>query len=249
MAATTAAARSASPARRAPARKPAPPRKRPAPRRRRSQQTPVVGFVPVAVGRTAGAVGGLADSGIFVWLTRGRLWIGLLGGLLVGIVAINVIALSFTANSSKAAREADAVKLENSTLSAEVATRLSNEKVQSAATTLGLEVPPPGSIQYLKPSDNDAATAARRLRDGQLTQSDYVAPATTDTAAATVAPPATTTPTVPATEPPVTETAAPPVTEAATTDPAAAVTDATATSPVATTTPVAPPAGGGVGAP
>ena len=46
---------------------------------RRRRQTPIAGFVPVAVGRTAGAVGGLADSGLFVWLTRGRLWIGLLG--------------------------------------------------------------------------------------------------------------------------------------------------------------------------
>src|SRR5687767_11636042 len=95
---------SAAPARSSPARRaPAPgrrPRARLAPRRRRSGQTPIAGFVPVAVGRTAGAVGGLADSGLVVRLTRSRLWIGLLGALLVGIVALNVMALSFNASQS-----------------------------------------------------------------------------------------------------------------------------------------------------
>jgi hypothetical protein len=56
--------------------------------------------VPVAVGATAGAVGGLADSGLVVRLTRGRLWIGALAMLLVGIVALNVMALSLNATSS-----------------------------------------------------------------------------------------------------------------------------------------------------
>ena len=57
----------------------------------------------LAVGRTAGAVSGLAESGIVHRLTRGRLWIGLLATLLVGIVALNVLALGFSASASRPA--------------------------------------------------------------------------------------------------------------------------------------------------
>ena len=120
MAATATARTSASaPARRAPRGVPrpaaAPRRASPPPAargRRRSAAAParhpIAGFVPVAA--AGGAVGGIADSGLFVWLTRGRLWIGLLGALLVGIVGLNVIALSFSASSSNAGQAADALQ-------------------------------------------------------------------------------------------------------------------------------------------
>ena len=78
----------AAPARRAPA------RKSPAPVRR-----PGGHLIPIAVG-TASAVGRLPDSGLMVRLTRGRAWIGVLGVLLTGIVALNVITLSFAAATS-----------------------------------------------------------------------------------------------------------------------------------------------------
>jgi hypothetical protein len=208
--AATATARSAAaaPARRAPARR--------SPRR----HTPVGGFVPVAVGRTAGAVGGIADSGIFVWLTRGRLWIGLLGTLLVGIVGLNVLALGFSASSSNAAGQAEDLSRENSALRAKIATTLSSEQVQNTATQLGLVSPEPGDISYLNPSPGDAARAANRLRDGDFAVAAYVPPAppATDTTAATD--------TAATTDP------------AVTTDPAA-TTDPATTDPAATTTPPA----------
>lgn len=242
--AATATARTA-PARRAPARKPA--RHAPAPARRR-QQTPIGGFVPVAVGRTAGAVGGIADSGLFVWLTRGRIWIGALGALLVGIVALNVIALSFSSASSDAGRQADQLELQNSSLRAELATTLSSEEVQRTAARLGLVVPDPGSITYLKASSDDAAEAARRLRSGELTTASYGTPVanggetTTPTTQTVPDPAATATETATATEPAVTPTdPATTATESATTATAPPVTaDSGATTPVA---------GGGLAAP
>jgi hypothetical protein len=174
--------------------------------------------VPVAA--AAGAVSGIADSGIFVWLTRGRLWIGLLGALLVGIVGLNVLALGFSASSSNAAGEAENLARQNSALRAKIATTLSSEKVQSTASTLGLAVPEPGAIRYVKPAPGDAADAAKRLRDGDFTVSAYVDPAAT-------VPPATT--------PVATDPAA-----AATTDPTVAPAPTTPTAPVATaTTPAA----------
>jgi hypothetical protein len=208
--AATVTARTSAPARRAPAR-------RPASRRRRSGQTPISGFVPVAA--AAGAVGGIADSGLFVWLTRGRLWIGLLGTLLVGIVGLNVIALSFSASSSNAGQAADALKRENSALRAQIAGRLSNSEIQSVAAKLDLVMPAADAIGYLQSSADDAKQAAERLRNRELTIAGSTVPV--DVAPVETAPVETVPATDPATVPadPVTtatapvETAAPPVAE------------------------------------
>ena len=161
------------PARRAPARRSTPTRKpasgrtRAPAKRRRTGQTPVGGFVPVAA--VGGAVGGIADSGLFVWLTRGRLWIGLLGALLVGIVGLNVIALSFSASSSNAGQAADALKRQNSALRAQIAGRLSNSEIQQVAARArprdaraGLD-PLPDAARPMTPKN-----AAERLRNGEL---------------------------------------------------------------------------------
>jgi len=198
-------------ARRAPARKPAP-RRAPAQRpktatRRRSAPTPIGGFVPVAAARTAGAVGGIADSGVFVWLTRGRLWIGLLGGLLVGIVALNVMALSFNSTSSRAASEADELARINSTYRAQIAEKLSRDEVQAAATALGLGWPAPSVINYVRPSAGDAAKAAQRLRNGELALGSAAVAVTTVAAAPVEAAPAETAPVeaAPVAEEPVAE--------------------------------------------
>lgn len=141
---------------------------RPGPSRRRGN-TPVTGFVPVVVGRTAGAVGGLADSGVVVRMTRGRLWIGVLGALLVGIVAINVWALSLTSASSKISQQTDGLTRANSALEAQIAGELSNEQVQAFALEAGLAVPEPDAIRYLPRGADATAIAARRLAAGDFT--------------------------------------------------------------------------------
>jgi hypothetical protein len=191
MAAATAAARRSSartaPARTGPGR--SAPAKRPTTRPRRSQATPVYGLVPLAVGRTAGAVGGIADSGLVVRLTRGRLWIGALATLLVGIVALNVLALSLNAASSKIARDADGLKRANSNLQARIAGDLSSQEVASAAAKLGLIDPAISAIRYLHPRPGDAAAAARRLASGALTVGTVLPPPPVETATETAAAP------------------------------------------------------------
>jgi hypothetical protein len=234
MPATAAARRvAASPARRATANrqalKPRPRRAQPARRstggraarpraasRRRRGQTPIGGFVPVAVGATAGAIGGIADSGLVVRLTRGRLWIGALGTLLVGIVALNVFALSFNASSSRLAEQTDGLKRANSALQARIAGELSNEKVLAAAESMGLVYPAPNDVRALAPSRGDAALAARRLAGGDFTI-------------------ATASPATPAVTAPV---------DPAVTVPAPTAPVATEPAPVAPVTPAAAPAGG-----
>ena len=178
-------------------------------------------LVPLAVGRTAFAVSGVADSGLVHWLTRGRLWIVLLTTLLVGIVSLNVLALSFNASSSRVGRQADELKREISALRAKIATDgASNQRIQAAAANLGLIVPEPGSVGYLRPSHDDAAVAAERLASGELTaQSSYVAPlapvsvpTTTSTSSTTTdqAAVAQPTQTAPATDATATTTTSPP---------------------------------------
>jgi hypothetical protein len=146
-------------------------------------------LVPLAVGRTAGAVSGLAESGVVHRLTRGRLWIGALTALLVGIVALNVLALSFNASASRTGKQADALKREISIIRGQLAQAgASDERIQAEAANLGMIVPEPGTISYLRPKPGDAATAAKRLATGQLTAgSSYapVAPSVGSTAAPT----------------------------------------------------------------
>jgi hypothetical protein len=194
-------------------------------------------LVPLAMGRTAVAVSGLADSGLVHRLTRGRLWIGALTTLLVGIVSLNVVALSFNASSSRVGRQADALDRASSALRAKIATNgASNERVQTAAAKLGLIVPEPGSVGYLRPSPDDAAVAAKRLASGELTtELSYAAPAP-------VSAPTTTPTSPPAADPAA--IAAQPTQTTPTAGPAATTTSAETTSPAA-----APTGGGGVSAP
>ena len=92
-----------------------------------------------------------------------------------------MLALSFNASSSRVGVQADALDREISALRAKIATNgASNQRVQAAAARLGLIVPEPGSVGYLRPRPDDAAVAAKRLASGELTtEPSYSAPAAT----------------------------------------------------------------------
>jgi hypothetical protein len=165
-AATAAARRSraaAAPARRAPARRRRPPARRPQPRR-----APAAHLIPSAAARTAGAVGDIADSGLMFRLTRGRLWIAVLAALLAGIVALNVASLSVSSSASRVAERSEQLKQENSVLEAQLAKKLSSQRVKSIAAGLGFEIPDPQEVSYLSPDERDPQVAARRLQAGEV---------------------------------------------------------------------------------
>jgi hypothetical protein len=157
-------------------------------------------LIPVAVGRTAVAVGDLADSGAVVRITRSRLWIGILGALLAGIVALNVFSLSLTASTGKLAARGDALQRENALLRSRINERLSSARVESAAASLGLAVPAPEEIEYLDAGDTYDEIAAKRIERGLLAASPPPAPVATETVvpptptATTISPPAPTAP-------------------------------------------------------
>lgn len=131
---------------------------------------------------------------------------------------MNVLALSFSATSSRSAAAADQLERQNSAERARIARSLSNGEVQSAAAKLGLSIPGPDSIDYVKASPDDAAVAAKRLRDGELTAGG----------------PVTVAPVAPATD--VTTITTP------STDPTAVALPATTATPTTTTTTMPPPA-------
>ncbi|HEY8466326.1 MAG TPA: hypothetical protein VIL04_05960 [Solirubrobacterales bacterium] len=199
-------------------------------------------LVPVAVGRTAGAVGGLADSGFFVGITRSRIWIGLLAFLLIGIVGLNVATLSLNAKASKIGALTDELKRENSALRGDLSGVLSNEHLQREASKLGLAYPSAGAVLDLRADPGDAAAAAKRLRRGEITVGDASVPVVPETgytepADATTVPPtdtaATTTPTAEtaaptqSTAPPSTDSAAPAAPSTSTTPSTGATTPST----------------------
>ena len=220
--ARAAAARPKARAAAAPARSPA--RSKPARRsraRHSSSSSGNVAMMPVnAVGRTAVVVGGIADSGVVVGMARSRVWIGVLGVLLGGIVAMNVVGLSLSAAGSQTSAKIDELIQDNSVQQSRLAHRLSNGQITKQATALGLAIPAPDAVRYLNSSASDAKQAAKRLADGSIVNSaPAVAPseAATDPATVTTDPAAAADPTTVTTDPAAIDPAA-----TATTDPAVA---------------------------
>ncbi len=149
------------PVRKAPARKA--PARRTSPARRQAPSRHAAGqLIPLAVG-TARAVRRLPDSGLMVRLTRGRAWIGVLGVLLVGIVALNVLTLSFAASSGHIAQNIQALEEDNSVSRSRDAHRSGAGLIRQEAAELGLSAGAVDQVGEVRASPRDVETAASRL--------------------------------------------------------------------------------------
>jgi hypothetical protein len=149
---TTARAATAVPARR--------PRTRPAAPTRRGRTGSHL--IPIAVG-TATAVRRFPDSTLIVRMTQGRLWIGVLGALLAGIVALNVFTLSLTAEAGHVDQNVVALEKENSILRSRDAQRSGSARVRHDAGAIGLEMAAVDEVSSIEPSRGDVAVAVQRL--------------------------------------------------------------------------------------
>jgi hypothetical protein len=98
-----------------------------------------------------------------VRMTRGRAWIGVLGVLLAGIVAINVVTLSLAASAGQIDRNIAALEAENSLLGGRVAQRYGVARVRHEAAVLGLATATTDQIGYVQASPDDISVAAQRL--------------------------------------------------------------------------------------
>jgi cell division protein FtsL len=179
------------PARRAPARRAAPSRTTtPARRvsgRARTAVSPVRG---VALPRGARVL----DA-----LLTGRIWIGLIGVLLAGIVFFNVDLLQMNREITQMADKATQIKRENDRLRHDYARLASSERIQEAAAALGLVYPAAGQVRYLdsKPRLDAHNASQRMIAPSEAATPEPVAPPATTTTPATptttTVPPATTT--------------------------------------------------------
>jgi cell division protein FtsL len=168
---------SAAPARHAPARK-APARRAPARR---------VSGHAIPAPRTATLPRG---ARILDTLLTGRIWIGLIGVLLAGIVFFNVDLLQMNREITQMADKATQIKRENDRLRHDYARLASSERIQEAAVALGLVYPAAGEVRYLDSKPKlDAHNASKRIiAPSEAATPEPVAPTTT-----TTTPPSTTT--------------------------------------------------------
>jgi cell division protein FtsL len=173
--------------------------------------------------------GGVLDA-----LLSGRGWIALVFVLLAGIVFFNVDLLQMNRDIARSAEKISTLKREIARKRLDVARLASSERIQESAAALGLVLPAPGEVRYLKARPTlDPRQAAKRITAPNIA---FVAPEPIETAPE----PVDTT----VVDPGVTDTA---VTDSAAADPAVtdpyadpAATDPAYADPAATDPAIAP---------
>jgi len=177
-------------------------------------------------------------------LLSGRGWIALVFVLLAGIVFFNVDLLRMNRDIARNADKISGLKREIARNRLDVARLASSERIQESAAQLGLVLPAPGEVRYLKARpERDAHEAAKRIT---APNTAYVPPPPIDTAPepvdTTITDPGATDPA--ATDPAATTgpaatdpAAAPAATDPATADPSATDPTAAPAAPATTTTP------------
>jgi cell division protein FtsL len=136
-------------------------------------------------------------------LLSGRVWIGLVGVLLAGIVFFNVDLMRMNRQITAMADQAAQLKRENARTRLDVARLASSERIQQVAAELGLVLPAPDAVRYLEANPAvDARNASKRIiapaetfAAPVITEPEPLAPVTpATTTTTTTVPPTTTTP-------------------------------------------------------
>ena len=92
----------------------------------------------------------LPDHRLVDRLVRGRVWIPLIGFLLIGIVAMQVSMLKLNAGIGADAQRISTLERVNGELRAAQAQAESGDRIQRAAEKLGMVMPAPDQVEYLK---------------------------------------------------------------------------------------------------
>lgn len=209
--------------------------------------------VPRPARRAAGATLGaralaglrtLPDHRLLDRLIGGRIWIVLLGGLLVGIVTLQLTLLRLNAGMGRALERTSQLEQRNAALRLSISRLSDTDRIVGAATQMGYVMPPQGSPRFLASSTGDAGRALTTMRVPDPNAAAVAAAelAASTEAAATVDPattiagdplPATTDPAATAADP-ATTTAAPVTAAAPPAEPTSAAGTATSGTPVTT---------------
>ena len=111
----------------------------------------------------------LPDRSIVDRMVRGRVWIGVLGILLIGLVFTQVSLLKLNAGIGSAVERGAALDRANGELRAQVSQLESGERIQERAAALGMILPPAGQISYVRTRGrDDVGPAVSALDEGRF---------------------------------------------------------------------------------
>ncbi|MEX1219534.1 MAG: hypothetical protein WEB05_04000 [Solirubrobacterales bacterium] len=96
-------------------------------------------------------------------MSKSRLWIAVIGLLLIGIVLVNVLTVSYGAMASQVETSIEKLERQNSILNSATTRVLSMPRVRSAAAEAGMTVPATTEIRYREFGPEVFAAAAQRL--------------------------------------------------------------------------------------
>ena len=102
----------------------------------------------------------LPDHLWFDKMVRGRAWIPLLGVLLAGIVAAQVEILKLGASIGRSLEQTTTLTTQNEQLRYSVASLSNDQRIERLATSMGMVLPPAGSVGYIGASLHGDVTRA-----------------------------------------------------------------------------------------
>jgi cell division protein FtsL len=148
---------------------------------------------PAELARRTGAfVVALPESSLLDRVIRGRIWIPLLGVLLVGIVAMQVEILKLNAGVGAAIAQTTTLQTRNDALRENVTALSDEQRIERIAAQHGYVMAPPESIKFLRPGGSGyVRTAAANIHAPG--SSYFAGPVGTSSAAAAAASPGSTT--------------------------------------------------------
>ena len=134
----------------------------PAKRRR----APVKGRHAFAPRALVARVATLPDARIVDRILRGRAWIGLVGVLLIGLVALQVSMLKLNAGIGTSVERSSTLERQNSRLEASIARLSSADRIRAKARALGLVPPRVDRNRYVWARKGNAAMAETAIASG-----------------------------------------------------------------------------------
>ena len=112
----------------------------------------------------------LPDHKLLDRLIRGRWWIPVLGVMLAGIVAMQVEVLKLGASMGRSLERNSVLSAENAGLRQSVATLGDDQRIEQLAGTMGMVMPPPQAVGFLSASPGgDAGRALANIHQPSAT--------------------------------------------------------------------------------
>jgi hypothetical protein len=110
----------------------------------------------------------LPEHALLDRLVRGRVWIPLLGVMLGGIVAMQVELLKLNATTGRSVELASALQSRNEILRAEVAADSAPGRIERLGLRMGMIMPGPEAITFLKAGSVRPGRAASLIRSPDI---------------------------------------------------------------------------------